>query len=112
MVDYNAPLFQNPQQTWDAAKCAKLVKRIKRDGLGTAHSLKGMLYNGEIGGHNGELQVRYNGGCVKGEGANEEWYQGEQWELPILADGFEIVYVSTWGWRIVKTEKAGVDSPR
>ncbi len=105
MVDYNAPLFQHPQETWDAKKCERLVKRTRRDGLGTAHSLKGMLHNREIGGHNGDLQVRYNGGCVRGKGADEKWYQGEEWQLPILAEGFEIVYVSTWGWRIVKKKQ-------
>jgi hypothetical protein len=61
-----------------------------------------MLYNGEIGGHNGELKVHYNGGCVKGEGKDEQWWQGEEWQLPQLAEGYEIVYVSTWGWRIIK----------
>jgi len=98
MVDYDAPLYQNPRQTWDAAKCEKLSKRWKRDGLGTKSHLPGMLDNRMIGSHNGELTERYNGGCER-EG---KWYQGETWDLPILAEGYEIIYISTWGWRIIK----------
>ncbi len=98
MVDYNAPLYQNPQQTWDAKKCEKLAKRWRKDGLGTKSHLQGMLHDGEVGHYAHGMTVRYNGGCVR----EDKWWQGEEWKLPIIPENFEIVHVPTWGWRIVK----------
>jgi len=107
MVDYNAPLYQHPQETWDAKKCEKLVKRTIKDGLGTKHHLKGMLHLGELGHYAHGISVRYNGGTVIGD----KWWQGEEWPLPKLPDGFQIMYVSTWGYRIIKTPACGVSTP-
>lgn len=95
MVDYNAPLFQHPQETWDAKKCEKLAKKKSSNApfkgyLGSSASIPPAF--GEI---------RYNGGCIR----NEEWYQGENRPLPLVADGYEIIFVSTWGWRIVKKKQ-------
>ncbi len=96
MMDYNAPLFQHPQPIWDAKKCEKEAKRTAKDGLGTPYPFKGY-----IGCHPQWGVVRYNGGCER-EG---KWYQGENKPLPKVAEGFEIINVSTWGWRIRKIEK-------
>lgn len=102
MVDYNAPLYQHPQETWDAKKCEKLAKRLCRDGCGTPYPWKGYLP---------ELQnngiTRYNGGTV----IADKWWQGEERQLPIVAEGFEIIHVSTWGYRIIKTPACGVSTP-
>lgn len=99
----NPSLFQHPQQTWDAKKCEKLARRTTRNGIGTKNPYKGMVSYGELGGHYVHgMRVRYNGGCVRGEGENEKWYQGEEWPMPILAEGYEFVYTPHWGYRIVK----------
>jgi hypothetical protein len=60
------------------------------------------LYFGELGHYVFGLVARYNGGCIR----NGEWYPGEEWQLPKLAAGFEIVVVPTWGYRIVKQEQS------
>ena len=93
-VDYNAPLYQHPQETWSEAKCARLVNRTVKDGLGTPYPFKGYIHDKEAG-----YIQRYNGGCSR----DGEWYQGEERKDPILAEGYEIVVVSTWGKRIIKT---------
>ena len=106
MVDYNAPLYQHPQQTWDAKKCEKLAKRRTTDGMGTPYPFKGYLHLGELGHYAHGISVRYNGGCVR----DGEWWQGEEWPLPKLAEGFEIVTVPTWGYRIIKTPASEVST--
>ena len=95
MVDYNAPLFQHPQETWDKKKCDNLSRRRYVDGYGMKHHRRGYIGCAtscppSFG------EVRYNGGCVR----NDVWWQGENRPLPIVAEGFEIVYVLTWGWYI------------
>jgi len=97
MVDYNAPLYQHPQETWDAKKCEKLANRTLKDGLGTPYPGKGYLLSSEIG-HQHGLIVRHNGGTV----IDGKWWQGEEWQLPIVAEGYEIITVPTWGYRIIK----------
>ena len=98
MVDYNAPLCQNLREMWEVKKCEKLCKHVHEDGLGTKYPFKG--YVGHlIGGMNGCLKVRYNGGCIR----NDEWYQGEEWQLPIIPPRFKIVMRPTWGWQIIDT---------
>lgn len=96
MVDYNAPLYQHPQAEWDQKKCERLAKRIARDGMGTKYHFRGYIHPGEIGHIGG---IRYNGGTV----IDDEWWQGEEHQLPKLPDGFKFIYVSTWGWRLIKT---------
>lgn len=96
MVNYSLPLFQNVAALWDTVKCEKMVKHTACDGLGTRYPFKGY-----IGSHYGP--VRYNGGCVKtDEKGKEEWFQGEYFPLPIIAKGFKIIHVPTWGFRIIR----------
>ncbi len=93
MVNYNAPRYAYPAETWDEKKCAKMAKRIAKDGLGTPYHFRGAvpyLSTGEV----------YNGGTV----IDGEWYQGWTRPLPILAPGYSWVRVPTWCWRIVKDE--------
>lgn len=102
MVDYNAPLYQHPQERWDAKKCERLVKRIAKDSLGTKYPFPGYVSYGELGGHYVHgMSVRYNGGCIR----EDEWYQGEEWPMPLLPDGFKFVYVTSWGYRLIKLPK-------
>ena len=97
MVDYNAPLYQHPQETWDAKKCEKLCRRVAKDGLGTKYPFKG--YIGDMIGHyHHGMIVRYNGGTT----INGKWWQGEEWQLPSVPPEFEIITVPTWGYRIIK----------
>lgn len=100
MVNMRAPLYHYPQETWSVEKCEKLAKAIATDGLGTPYPFRGFL-----GAHSGIPprfgDIRYNGGCVH----DDEWYQGEHRPFPILPEGFEIISVPTWGWRIVDRRK-------
>ncbi len=101
MVDYNAPLYQHPQETWDKAKCEKLAKYRHVDGYGTKQSRKGYL------GSSASIPpaygpIRYNGGCER-EG---QWYQGENRPLPKVHEDFEIVYILSWGWYLRKKAQA------
>lgn len=85
--------FKHPCETWDEKKCHRLSRRIAKDGLGTKYSFRGY-----IGGFGSYGTREYNGGCTR-EG---EWYDGEIFPLPELPDGYEIVVVPTWGYRIQK----------
>lgn len=97
MTDYNAPLYQNKAETWDAKTCEKKAKHVAKDGLGTPYPFKGYIGSStSIPPKYGA--IRYNGGCVR-EG---EWYQGEFFPLPNVAEGFVIQHVPNWGYRIVK----------
>lgn len=99
MVDYNAPLYRHPQPIWDAKTCERRAKRTVTDGLGTPYPFKGYLPYAELGHHAHGISVRYNGGCIR----EERWWQGEEWPLPQLAEGFRIIVVPSWGYRIVRT---------
>lgn len=83
--------YQNTPQVWDAKKCNRMARRTARDGLGTPYPFKGY-----IGSHYG--RVRYNGGCLR----DGQLYDGEEFPLPIIADGFSIIRIRTWGWQIIK----------
>ncbi len=91
MVDYAAPLYEHPAETWDAQKCHKAARHRAKDGCGTTYH-----FLGYIGDHYGA--VRYNGGCIR----DGEWYQGENKPLPIIDPAYELVRRPTWGWQIVK----------
>ena len=93
MVDMNAPLYVYPAEVWDAKKCCKVAKHFARDGLGTKYP-----WPGYIGSHYGE--TRYNGGTV----IDGEWYQGVFRPLPVVADGFTIIRMLSWGWRLIANE--------
>ena len=83
--------FVHDPEIWDAKKCEKAAKHTAKDGLGTKYPFKGY-----IGNH--YTKTRYNGGCIR----NDEWYNGEIIPLPQIAEGFKIVYKSTWGYQIIK----------
>lgn len=103
MTDY----YVHPREVWDAKTCEKLAKHTAKDGLGTPYPFKGYLgSSASIPPRFGK--IRYNGGKV----INGEWYQGEEFPLPEVAEGYEIVKVPSWGWRIVKKEPASTDSIR
>ena len=104
-MDYNAPLFQHPPQIWDVKKCERLCKKRQKDGCGTPYPFLGFLPRSELGCHYAHgMLVRYNGGTV----IDGKWWQGEEWKLPIVPDGFEIIRRRTWGYQIVKSVKAAV----
>ena len=92
MVNYTLPLYQHKTPKWDAQKCAKMAKKIARDGLGTPYPFRGFLHAPTPLG----WTVRYNDGCIR----DGKWWQGETFHLPKVAKGFEIVNVPTWGFRI------------
>lgn len=100
MANRNSPLYQHPQEIWDKKTCEKAANHLAKDGLGTPYPFKG--YIGSSGGFPAYSSVygtvRYNGGCER----DGQWWQGENRPLPKVADGFEIVFVRSWGWRIVK----------
>lgn len=98
MVDYNAPLYQQPRETWDSKKCQTLANRVAKDGMGTPYPFKGYLYFGELGHSVFGISVRYNGGKV----IDGKWWQGEEWQLPELPPEYQIICVPCWGYRIVK----------
>jgi len=89
MANYDAPLYQNKPEVWDEAKCHFMSRHRAKDGLGTAYP-----WLGYIGNHFGD--IRYNGGCER----DGQWWQGETRPLPIVAKGYELIVVPTWGWRI------------
>lgn len=93
-------LYRHPRERWSKAKCQKLARRIAKDGLGTPYPWPGYLHPGEIGHYVFGLTVKYNGGIVK----NGRWYAGEEWQLPLLPKGFEIVRVTNWGYRIIEVK--------
>jgi len=93
-VAHDPAYYPRPAEVWSAAKCEKVANTTASDGLGTPYSFKGYL-GVNYGKH------RYNGGIVYGN----EWWPGENRPLPILAKGYRVVVISTWGYRLVKTNK-------
>ena len=85
--------FANPAKVWDAKTCKRKAGHLAKDGMGTPYPWKGY-----IGNYFGK--TRYNGGCGKGG----KWYQGEIFPLPKVAEGFEIIHVPAWGYRIVELD--------
>lgn len=92
MVDYNLPLYQHPAEVWDAKKCQQMARYRATDGMGTPYPFLGYIGDSCYG------DIRYNGGCERGG----KWWQGEKHPLPVVAEGFEIIHVPTWGYRIRK----------
>lgn len=94
MMDYSkSALYHYPREIWNKAKCEKLVKRNLANGYGDKWPFKGYLYEAEI-----KLLERYNGGTI----INSKWYQGYLKLLPELAPGYKIIFITSWGYRIVK----------
>lgn len=94
-VDMQTKFYIHPQEVWDKEKCEKMAKRRAKDGLGTPYPFKGYIGN-YLSAYSGYGKIRYNGLCFR----NGEWYNGEIRPLPLVADGYEIVEVPRWGYRI------------
>lgn len=92
-------IYQHKPEVWDAATCEKKAKHRAKDGMGTPYPFRGYIGSSACRPSTFGTE-RYNGGIV----INGEWYQGEHRPFPILAKGFEIVVVPSWGWRIVKKD--------
>lgn len=91
-------IYQFKAEVLDKATCEKKAKHLATDGMGTPYPFRG--YIGSSASRPSAFGVeRYNGGCVH----DGQRYEGENRPFPILAKGFKIVVVPTWGWRIVKT---------
>ena len=89
--------YQHPQETWDAKTCEKKAKYLAKDGTGTKYPWRGYI-GPDAWGMGGYGKRRFNGGCVH----NDQWYDGDITPLPVVAPGFKIIHVPTWGYRIVK----------
>ena len=89
-MNYEAPLYQNAPEVWDAQKCQRMANRRAKDGLGTPYPFKGYIGTGRYG------STRYNGGCIRAG----QWWQGENNPLPTVHPDYEIVAVPTWGYHI------------
>ncbi len=84
-------IFRHEPEVWDAKKCLKISKRKCTDAYGTKDHLAGFL-------HDSYGVKMYNGGCVR----DGEWYEGENYPTPTVAKGFEIIYVRSWFFRLIK----------
>lgn len=92
-------VFKYPRETWSVEQCNKMVRYTASDGMGTKYPFKG--YIGSSASRPAAYGVeKYNGGIV----IDNEFYDATLREFPILPNGFEIVAVSSWGWRIVLSE--------
>jgi len=85
--------FKNKQEVWDLKRCKKESNHLGKDGMDTPHPFKGACPYMKSG------VVRYNGGCTRGNPA--EWYEGEEFFLPLLHEDYEWIQVPSWYWRIV-----------
>lgn len=90
--------YQNPVETWDEKKCAKMAKQRPKDGWGTPHPYKGAVPGLQAG------PVRYNGGCIRPYNGGD-WFPGEEFHLPKLAPGYSFHFIPTWCWVIKKDKK-------
>lgn len=80
--------FVYPQETWNAAKCEKLLRRCETDGLGTTFRYP----KGYVGDLIGKSQ-RFNGGTI----IDGNWHPGVIYPLPILPEGYEFYTVPSRG---------------
>ena len=87
--------YQHPAEVWNRVKCERAAKHLARDGLGTPYPGKGYCPGLRRG------NIRYNGGTI----IDGELYSGEEFQLPILAEGFVWDHPPTWCWRIQKVVK-------
>lgn len=90
-------IYFHKQEVWGQAKCEKMARRIDKDGLGTPYPFKGYI-GSDTGLYSLGVTIRLNGGCVY----DGEWYEAEMRPLPQVAEGFEIVNIPRWGWRIIR----------
>lgn len=85
-------VYKYPQETWNKAKCKKLIKQRHTDGLGTPFPRGYVDYLIPA-------STRYNG-CVEIDG---ELYAATERTLPLVADGFKLVLHVTWGYFLERT---------
>ena len=91
-------IYNYPIEVWNKETCEKAAKYRAKDGLGTPYPFRG--YIGSTASVPAAYGVtRFNGGTV----IDGQWYEGINRPHPIVAKGFEIVSVLSWGWRIVKS---------
>ena len=88
-------IYQHKREVWDRKKCSTLAKRVSSDAFGTKHHLPGFLPGLRVG------TFTYNGGCV----IEGKWYEGENFPIPKVPEGYEIYYEPTWFWRIREKEE-------
>jgi len=101
MIIRTGEYYQHKPKVWDAAKCARMVRSRPKDGYGTPFP-KGYLSPPSPFGWG---KIRYNGGCLRPRtAADGDWYEGEVFPLPIVAEGFELVSKPSWGWFIEAVE--------
>ena len=92
--------FTRPQETWTPRQCELAAKRFARDGMGTKYPWPGYIGSTHCPvSYGGYGTTRFNGGCCHGG----DWYEGEIRLLPVVARGFQIIRVPSWGFRIVTT---------
>jgi len=90
-------IYFHKQESWNKAKCEKMARHVAKDGLGTPYPFKGYI-GADTGPYAIGVTIRLNGGCVH----DGVWHEAEIRPLPQVADGFEIVNVPRYGWRIVR----------
>jgi len=92
-------VYRHTPAVWDANKCARLAKKTQKDGYGTPYHFKGFI--GPFSGMDFYGTREYNGGIIR-EG---KLYKAEHIPLPQVADGYEIVNVPYWGYRIKRIDE-------
>ncbi len=90
MTRNKAPYYRHPRETWTKARCARFVRHLAKDGVGTPYPFRGAFVR-TVG------LVRYNGGTVIGE----TWYAGEVYYLPKVPQGYTWKQIPSWCWRLV-----------
>jgi len=88
-------IYIHKPEKWSTQKCERIAKRWTKDAYGTMHPFPGYLGGSRFAG-----EITYNGGIV----INDQWYRGEFFSLPNVPKEFNIIYVNTWGWRLIKQD--------
>lgn len=93
------PVYEYERECWGPKTCKRVANRVARDGMGTKYPFKGYLGSSACIPATFGL-TRYNGGVS----IDGRWYQSVYRPLPKVADGYRIIVVSSWGWRLVHIE--------
>lgn len=93
------PVYVYERECWGPNTCKKIANRVARDGHGAKYPFKGYLGSSACMPATFGL-TRYNGGIS----IDGQWYQSIYRPLPKVADGYQIIVVPTWGWRLIHTE--------
>jgi hypothetical protein len=94
------PVYEHERECWGEKTCARIANHTARDGSGTPYPFKGYIGSSASVPAAYGLTI-YNGGTS----INGKWYRSVHRPLPKVADGYQIITVATWGWRLVHTEK-------